>query len=602
MLKRIVLFFSILCAGLILNSCSESLDRTSSVSFKLSDSFFREALKSSSVSISDSASTAKEYMVKVSVIWDKGNRFNKNPVTFDDEGKIVCPEFTFEDLPAGKTVKIDVSISCDGTVIYSMEKPVEQELKAGANECSVTLEKQVADVAISIENKDSLTLGESYKLVVEITDSSNKTARSEYPIDETNVYTIAQNKTIGETLKIEVSVYNNNLCLYKTLEPVSATVAKENNINVTLCNAVSTAAVWQNRTNDGSVDTDTYYLFQNKAYDTEAEKDSFASCITYTFSADGKLVALNSIENNNDKSKTLKFSVYELNLDTLIYDTDPANDFTLNFEKASSVQIIDIYCDSGYLYILKEDTSTNLYSVTKYLIEKGTSDEITIYSEDSKPYCTALAVKDDMVVVSSSTESMPEILYKNFNDTSVYFNKVPFSLDISLSDDAELVVTDLQFGDGFGNDTDKLYALVRNAPDFSKPGNITEDTVVNVHSSGALVEINLENYAAPVLSKYGYKSVSERLVVTKCPCLISSPGATSKDTSNFYGPYKFAALSPKKLVILDDGICVTTDDNKNNKFANNDALFEFDIATKALKRGADVTASVPSASGFDVAW
>ena len=604
MLKRIVLFFSILCAGLILNSCSESLDRTSSVSFKLSDSFFREALKSSSVSISDSASTAKEYMVKVSVSWDKQDRFDEKTVTFDDEGNIVCPEFTFEDLPAGKTVKIDVSISCGGTVIYSMEKPVEQELKAGANECSVTLEKQVADVAISIANKDSLNLDASYKLVVEITGSSNKTAKSEYPIDETNIYTIAQNKTIGETLKIEVSVYNNNLCLYKTLEPVSATVAKENNINVTLSNAVSTAAVWQNRTNDGYVDTDTdtYCLFQNNPYAAEEEKDSFASCITDTSSADGKLVALNSIENNNDESKTLNFNVYELNLDTLIYDTDLANDFTLNFEKASSVQIIDIYCDSGYLYILKEDTSTSLYSVTKYLIEKGTSDEIIINSKDSKPYCTALAVKDDMVVVSSSTESMPEILYKNFNDTSVYFNKVPFSLDISLSDDAELVVTDLQFGDGFGNDTDKLYALVRNAPDFSRPGNITEDTVVNVHSSGALVEINLENYAAPVLSKYGYKSVSERLVVTKCSCLISSPGATSIDTSNFYGPYKFAALSPKKLVILDDGICVTTDDNKNNKFANNDALFEFDIATKALKRGADVTASVPSASGFDVAW
>ena len=112
MLKRIVLFFSILCAGLILNSCSESLDRTSSVSFKLSDSFFREALKSSSVSISDSASTAKEYMVKVSVSWDKQDRFDEKTVTFDDEGNIVCPEFTFEDLPAGKTVKIDVSISC----------------------------------------------------------------------------------------------------------------------------------------------------------------------------------------------------------------------------------------------------------------------------------------------------------------------------------------------------------------------------------------------------------------------------------------------------------------------------------------------------------
>lgn len=600
MLKRIVLFFSILCAGLILNSCSESLDRTSSVSFKLSDSFFREALNSGS--ISDSSSAAKEYVVKVSISWDdKPNRFDEKKATFDDEGNIVCPEFTFEDLPAGKTVTINVSISCGGTVIYSME-PVELELKAGANECSVTLEKQVADVAISIANKDSLNLDSSYKLVVEITDSSNKTAKSEYLIDDTNVYTIAQNKAIGETLKIEVSVYNNNLCLYKTLEPVSATVAKENNIQVTLSNAVSTAAVWQNRTNEGNVAEDTYKLFQNKAYDTEAVSDSFANCITYTFSADGKLVALDSIENANDKSKTLNFSVYELNLDTLIYDTDPANTFTLKLSNALSVQIIDIYCDSGYLYILKEDQSSNLYSVTRYVIEEDTSDELTVYAKDSTPYCTALAVKDGMVFISSSTESVPEILYNNFNAPADCFYEVPLSLDIKVSDDAELVVTDLQFGDGFGNDTDKLYALVRNAPDFSKPNDVYEDTVVNVHSSGALVEINLENYAAPVLSTYGYKPVPETVVVTKCPCLISSPGATSKDTSNFYGPYKFAALSPKKLVILDDGICVTTDANRDNKFANNDALFEFDIANKTLTRGASVTASVPSASSFDTAW
>lgn len=596
MLKRIVLFFSILCAGLILNSCSESLDRTSSVSFKLSDSFFREALNSSSVSISDS------YVVKVSISWDNQNRVGpEKKVTFDEKGKIVCPEFTFEDLPAGKTVTIEVSISCGGTVIYSM-KPVELELKAGPNDCPVTLEKQVADVAISIENKDSQTLDKSYKLFVEITDSLNKTAKSEYPIDETNVYTIAQNKAIGETLKIEVSVYNNNLCLYKTLEPVSATVAKENNIKVTLSNAVSTAAVWQNRTSEGNVAEDTYRLFQNKAYDTEAEKDSLASCITYTFSADGKLVALDSIENDNFRSKTLNFSVYEFNLDTLIYDTDSANIFTLKLSNALSVQIIDIYCDSGYLYILKEDPSANLYSVTRYVIKEGTSDELTVYAKDSKPSCTALAVKGGMVFISSSTESVPEILYNNFNAPADCFYEVPLSLDIPVSDDAELVVTDLQFGDGFGNDTDKLYALVRNAPDFSKSNDVYDDTVVNVHSSGALVEINLENYAAPVLSTYGYKPVPETVVVTKCLCLISSPGATSKDTSNFYGPYKFAALSPKKLVILDDGICVTTDANGDNKFANNDALFEFDIANKTLTRGADVTASVPSASSFDVAW
>ena len=608
MLKRFIAIFSIICAGFVLGSCSDALDRTSSVSFKLSDSFFREALNSSvsdssAGDTSDDPAASEKYIVLVTVNWDNGNnRFEDKPVVRNKDGKIVCPEFTFDDLPVEKTVEIYVSISCGGKTIYSMEKPVEITLKAGKNECSVTLKKQVADVSISIENKDSLKLDSSYKLVVEITDSSNKTAKSEYSVCDENTYKIAENKLIGETLEISVSVYNNSLCLYKTLEPLSVAVAKENNVPVTLSNAVSTAAVWQNRTNAGYVATDTYCLFQNKAYNTEAETDSFASCITYTFSADGKLVTLNSITNGNDASKTLNFSVYEFNLETLIYDTEAASTFSLNLSNASSVRIIDIYCDSGYLYILKEDEKENLYSVTKYLIEKGTSDELIVYSEKTSPYCTALAVKDDMIFISSSTDSVPEILYKNFKDTSTYFNKVPFSLDIPTSDDSDPVITDLQFGDGFGNDTDKLYVLVRNNPDFALPGNITDDTVVNVYSCGALVEINLKDYTAPVLSMYGYKSDTESVVVTKCSCLIASPGATKLDSSNFYGPYKFAALSPKKLVIIDDGICVTTDDNGDNKFSNNDALFEFDIAAKTLTRGASVTASVSGVSGFDTDW
>lgn len=605
MLKRFIAIFSIICAGFVLGSCSDALDRTSSVSFKLSDSFFREALNSSvsdssAGDISDEPAAAEEYKVKVTVNWDNGNRFDERTVVLKEDGKIDCPEFTFDDLPVGKTVKIDVSISCDGKTIYSMKELGEITLKAGKNEYPVTLEKQVADVSISIESKDSLKLDSSYKLVVEITDSSNKTAKSEYPICDENTYKIAENKLIGETLEISVSVYNNSLCLYKTLEPLSVAVAKENNVQVTLSNAVSTAAVWQCRRNDLEyIDGYKWNLYQNKSYSTEKETDSLAECVTYTFSADGKLLTLASTENNNANSKNLTFKVYELDSETLTYSSKESNTFILTWEKAADKQLVDIYYDSGFLYILQENhENSSGFTIIKYSIEAVTSDEITVNAEDSSSSFTALAVKNDLIMLSSGTK----IFYANFKDTSTLdFKEVQLTFDIPTSDDSDPVITDLQFGDGLGNDTDKFYVLVRNNPDFGKPDDTS--TVVNVYSCGALIEINMDSYVSQM---YGYEQKSESISVSasskKYTCNIVSPGATTLDSSHFYGPYKFVALSPKKLVILDDGICVKTDDNGNNKFTNNDALFEFDIANNTLTRGASVDASILNASGFDTDW
>lgn len=604
MLKRFIVIFSIICAGFVLGSCSDALDRTSSVSFKLSDSFFREALNSSvsdssAGDISDEPAAAEEYAVKVTVNWDNGNRVDGRTVVLKENGKIDCPEFTFDDLPVGKTVKIDVSISCGGKTIYSMEEPDEIILKAGKNKCEVKLEKQVADVLISIGNKDSLKLDSSYKLVVEITDSSNKIEKSEYSVCDENTYKIAENKLIGETLEISVFVYNNSLCLYKTLEPHSVAVPKENNVQVTLSNAVSTAAVWQCRRDLEYIDGYKWNLYQNKSYSTEKETDSLAECVTYTFSADGKLVTLASTENNNDNSKNLTFKVYELDSETLTYSSKESKTFPLTWTNATYKQVKDIYCDSGFLYILQENNANgSVFSVIKYSIEAGTSDEITVDVEGSESSFTALAVKNDLIMLSSGTK----IFYANFKNTSTLdFKEVQFTFDIPTSDDSDPVITDLQFGDGLGNDTDKLYVLVRNHPDFGKPDDTS--TVVNVYSCGALIEINMDGYAAQM---YGYEPKSESISVSasskKYTCNIVSPGATTLDSSHFYGPYKFVALAPRKLVILDDGICVKTDDNGNNKFTNNDALFEFDIANNTLTRGASVDASILNASGFDTDW
>lgn len=594
MLKRFIAIFSIICAGFVLGSCSDSLDRTSSVSFKLSDSFFREALNSSvsdssAGDISDEPAATEEYIVRVTVNWDNGNRFNERNVVRNEDGKIDCPEFTFDDLPVGKTVKIDVSISCGGKTIYSREEPVEITLKAGKNECPVTLEKQVADVSISIENKDSLKLDSSYKLVVEITDSSNKTAKSEYPVCDENTYKIAENKLIGETLEISVSVYNNSLCLYKTLEPLSVAVAKENNVQVTLSNAVSTAAVWQNRMSGNS-----YELFQNKSYKDSQKTDSLAALNysgMYTFDCNGNLWTVTVDANAN----AMNFRMYEMNSNELIYNSDDTKSYSIDLKDVSE-KPVDIYWDDDTLYILfnDNDDSENPYNVKSYKIEdesfsQKSEDALTVVETDEP---VTLAVHDKTIIVASKTS-----VYYAISESEKSGKIVDLSTKINVSNGSIPLITDLQFGDGLGNDTDKLYVLVRDCS--SSISNSSTDSIY--YSRGALVEIDVEDLESKKYKQYG--NVAENNTVQ----IIDTEKNAAKDVvlespvddSNFFGPYKFVALAPRKLVILDDGVYVDTD---NKKLTNNDNLFEFDIAEKTITKGESVSASVPYVTSMAADW
>lgn len=595
MLKRFIAIFSIICAGFVLGSCSDSLDRTSSVSFKLSDSFFREALNSSvsdssAGDISDEPAATEEYIVRVTVNWDNGNRFNERNVVRNEDGKIDCPEFTFDDLPVGKTVKIDVYISCGGNTIYSMEKPFETTLKAGKNTCSVTLEKQVADVSISIENKDSLKLDSSYKLIVEITDSSNKTAKSEYPVCDGNVYKIAENKLIGETLEISVSVYNNSLCLYKTLEPHSVAVAKENNVQVTLSNAVSTAAVWQNRMSYSN----SYELFQNKSYKDSQETDSLAALNyngMYTFDGNGNLWTVTVDADTN----AMNFNMYAMNSNELIYNSDFTKSYSIDLKDVSE-EPVDIYWDDDTLYILfnDNDDSENPYNVKSYKIEdesfsQKSEDALTVVETDEP---VTLAVHDKTIIVASKTS-----VYYAISESEKSGKIVDLSTKINVSNGSIPLITDLQFGDGLGNDTNKLYVLVRDCS--SSISNSSTDSIY--YSRGALVEIDVEDLESKKYKQYG--NVAENNTVQ----IIDTEKNAAKDVvlespvddSNFFGPYKFVALAPRKLVILDDGVYVDTD---NKKLTNNDNLFEFDIAEKTITKGESVSASVPDVTSMAADW
>lgn len=164
-----------------------------------------------------------------------------------------------------------------------------------------------------------------------------------------------------------------------------------------------------------------------------------------------------------------------------------------------------------------------------------------------------------------------------------------------------LTVTDLQVGDGLGNDTGNLYVLVREYSDTL--GYMTEynesgysvQVSDNYFSRGALIKIDSERkctlYGWWSDNKNAYKLTPEGYSFTDT---YYSPSAAS--TSEFFGPVKFCAVAPKKLVVLDDGFIWS---ETEQKLKNKDSIFEFDIENASLTRkGAEISVSVPSASYY----
>ena len=598
MVKHLFVFFSILCATFVLASCSDSLDNKSSVSFAISEAVFREVISSDvsgDISDSDQGET-KTYSVEVTVSWEKDQNRSKTETVFaDSSGTISCPTFKFDDLPAGKTVKVEVSIYNGELLVYKTETPEEIELKPGENACDLELTKCIADLVISIENKEEIALDEtaSYKLVAQL--SGDYDFKSETLIANKNTTLPIENLSIGKTVNLDVAIYKDTLCVYKMAEPKSITISETKEIAVTLKNAVSTAAVWINNIN--------YAFYQSKSYDAEGnEFKGSGSC--YTFDGDGNLwSAMSAPDSAESKADFYKY-VMESGLYTTTEDGNPYKTYTVTIGANQSV--VDIYWDNSTLYALVKysNNNTSAFYLNSYAINanddtltpKLNSLEITLPSEDTtSPSLSTLAVNGSKVIIGAEDSASVFMNYiVNGKFVSSEFSAVG-SFNISgLTDTGNICVTDLQFGDGLGNYADKIYALVRNyTASF-------DNTASVVYSNGALVEIDIESVSYKL---HGYENISKSLKLSSSSTpdtIFYAPSAD--DSDKFFGPTKFVALVPKKLVILDDGISFTEGTDGIASASNNDSLFEFDIATNSIKKGASVVSSVPYASSISKDW
>ncbi|WP_303922056.1 hypothetical protein [Treponema berlinense] len=240
------------------------------------------------------------------------------------------------------------------------------------------------------------------------------------------------------------------------------------------------------------------------------------------------------------------------------------------------------------------DTASVLASTT---ITQLAVDGDTFYFADSD--CNVYV--SDIIDFTKETTLNEGNLVKNLADTELLTGFDGTLYDSNGYD--SLTVTDLQVGDGLGYDTDNLYVLVREYSDTL--GYMTENNESgysvqvsdNYFSRGALIKIDSERnctlYGWWSDNENAYKLTPEGYSFTDT---YYSPSAVS--TSEFFGPVKFCAVAPKKLVVLDDGFIWS---ETENKLKNKDSLVEFDIEAETqplTRKGAWISVSVPSASYY----
>lgn len=271
---------------------------------------------------------------------------------------------------------------------------------------------------------------------------------------------------------------------------------------------------------------------------------------------------------------------------------------------SSGFDLCDICYDTAtqYIFILFRDGSNGLlYAMDSNSNFIDYDNGFTLDSEDSSNIIPRLiAVHGGTIYVAGDNNA----IYKAEVSVGATVETKNFSKILSLdeldlegydpskhSDDDELYIADLQIGDGAGNNTETLYALVQEATHILRPTN------ANFFSRGALVEINTLNKTTEI---HGWTNTSQEIKTgnssVSSKTLYSPVGGGTSDESfpGFFGPTRFAAVVPKKIVILDDGIAATS---WSGLLKNEDSLVEFDIASRTLTQGgASVTATKPSVS------
>ena len=289
---------------------------------------------------------------------------------------------------------------------------------------------------------------------------------------------------------------------------------------------------------------------------------------------------------------------YSMKVSTDSYSTTP--DLTKPLSEITSLSDMCYDCVNSYIYLLVSgDASGGDASVGVYAVSTGSepaivaSTQIDISILENAGTFTNIAVngndfyfadklcnvyKATGTVTSGNIAIEAPTLVKELATSAILEGHDSSKYDAYDS----ISITDLQFGDGLGSGAENVYALVKES---SRGLGFTQSDYF--YSRGALVQINTTDDS---IKKFGWTSAQTTLSYNyygnSCTDYYYIPDATDSSNTAFFGPEKFCAVVPKKIVVVDDGFYWKVGDTGDGTIKNKDSIVEFDIAGSTLTRGA----------------
>lgn len=299
----------------------------------------------------------------------------------------------------------------------------------------------------------------------------------------------------------------------------------------------------------------------------------------------------------------LTLNKYSMKVSTDSYSTDP--DLTKQLSEITSLSDMCYDCVNEYIYLL---VSSGDASVSVYAVSTGAkpaivaSAQIDISTLENAGTFTNIAVNGNNFYFADRSDSSDSSdkscnVYKATRtvtsdsiaiETPTLVNNLASSDILGGYDSSKydgtydsISITDLQFGDGLGYGTENVYALIKES---SWGLGFTHSDYF--YSRGALVKINATD--GSIIKKFGWTSEQKELKYTYNDKDYTDYYCTpdGADSTAFFGPEKFCAVVPKKIVIVDDGFYWKAGDSGDGTIKNKDSIVEFDIAGSTLTRGA----------------
>lgn len=345
---------------------------------------------------------------------------------------------------------------------------------------------------------------------------------------------------------------NTRLQLYRYLTPLNRSDETTGNF-IDLTNTYADYALLS-KFNYNPDDTNTYpaasfYLLKNITYGTQSVKETYPEVFPYDTETDkntcefdwkisdtnyidlptgtGKAIyydndneSLYVFERTEEKNKVFVYGKTDTGLSGTITDTVELED-TEDFDMKATV-----YDNKAYIVKYTASKFFDPVEVRVYSL-KGANKGQRISTIDVRKYCPFV----------SNPDSWGDSSYSSYRDI---FNTTNRSYDILAWED-------------------KIYVLY-NEIGMYYDANWTELSSTGI-SRGAIIEIDPETDAFS--RKLGWYDNPTRKIISKNSnerVPVYSPETTSSN-QYFYGPQRFVALRPKKLVILDSGACIYVDND-----------------------------------------